>query len=265
MPTFSPLLWGGGVQSWTYQNSSTGVAGVHLEIRGSNRPELISWINIRLVWHSKWREKKFFPLFFKLCCYFLNLFKQWLQQRIGLNVDTPDLLVLWSPVLCSVLCWKKVVFFKMHLVKINQQQQGQVHDHQLIWLKWFSLQRCMMLLGNKGWYSFKASYTHFKHLHSLSQAILHRLHLVGPNKPNGCSQISQIITPFNIACYTLTLCLSSTRRFFCVFFLVKSDTLQPAHSSVIPDFDYILHSLFTLIATIIFLMAELVKLLAGLS
>lgn len=29
-----------------------------------------TWINIRLVRHSKWREKKFFPLFFKLCCYF---------------------------------------------------------------------------------------------------------------------------------------------------------------------------------------------------
>lgn len=57
------------------------------------------------------------------------------------------------------------------------------------------------------------------------QAILHRLRLIRPSKSNGCSQILQIITPFNNACCPLTLCLSSTKRsfflgfFFFVFFL----------------------------------------------
>lgn len=36
-----------------------------------------------------------------------------------------------------------------------------------------------------------------------------------------------------------------------LFFLVKSDTLQPAHTGVIPGFGFILQALLTFIATVI--------------
>lgn len=39
---------------------------------------------------------------------------------------------------------------------------------------------------------------------------------------------------------------------FIYLFLLKPDTLQPAHSVVIPDLDHIRHTLFTFIAAIIF-------------
>lgn len=156
---------------------------------------------------------------------FLNLFKHWLQQCISLSVEHTKLAgaVVAEPCICQKSCFLYDLW--------------QVQDQQLIWLKWFILRWCMMLLGKEvgnhffhDWYSFKAF---SRSLWIFSGKFVQ---IAFGRKSNGCSRISQIITPFNIACYTLMSCVSSTRLFF--FFFGR----QIHCSSVIPDFDDTLYA-----------------------
>lgn len=100
---------------------------------------------------------------------------------------------------------------------------------------------------------------------ALSELLILALNLLGPfctdcvcqNKSDGCGLISQIITPFNIACSALTCPSALLCFFFSLHFRwdeisCRLKTVPSAGSGEIPHFDHT-HALFTLITTIIVL------------